>query len=535
MEIFLQEKETFFCYSTFMKNTWNFEDILDFSYFFRLDSEREENTELKLHQRDRQFFLDAQQTDDNPPPTPQYCQKLWLTKRRSKELGNQDSFLPGDIIRETHTLFRFLLLTAGFIIGCCLALSYFVYTGKVPLNVFQYLTLFIIPQLLLIFLLIIKAAFSPKKTQHSSSLHQLLHSLFSRFFFIIKKRLIKRLSPQKQSTVSAIVTKEQGSLSFWPFFLASQLFGLGFNCGIFVVTTLKIVTTDLAFGWQSTLQLGPENLFAMVKIIALPWSWLLSPEFSHPSLFEIEGSRIILKDGDANLLTQDLTSWWPFLLLCLTCYGLLPRVFLFFFGCFMEQHTFKRYLQQNKFEILTKRMLTPLVSTQAPVENTVPEDKLITPSIEKRHPVLLENGQKTVLVLIPDDIYGDCTITALKELLQPYNYVAAERRRVFESYDADNTLISDMAQMSWNDLQGIVVFMEAWMVPIEEQVGFLHNIAESIPTEIEITIYFLGRPTSNTAFPSPLRKDVEMWKTKISSLLDRIICLEPLNKEIRKQ
>ena len=47
-----------------MKNTWNFEDILDFSYFFRLDSEREENTELKLHQRDRQFFLDAQQTDD---------------------------------------------------------------------------------------------------------------------------------------------------------------------------------------------------------------------------------------------------------------------------------------------------------------------------------------------------------------------------------------------------------------------------------------------------------------------------------------
>ncbi len=509
-----------------MKNIWHFEDILDFYYFVQLDTEKGE--EQHLHQRDRSYFLQAQNKGYTAKPSPQHCLRIWLKNRRAKELNNAAPFLPGDAIREAHAIFRLILLIGGILVGCGLGFSYFVYTGKTPLNVFQFLTIFIIPQLLIIIILVVRAAISPTQSRRLSSLGNLLHSLYNRLFFTLKKKTIQKLSTEKRANITKILTKEQGSLSFWPLFLASQLFALGFNIGITAVTLLKIITTDLAFGWQSTLQLGPENLFSIVKFIALPWSWLLSADFSYPSLLQIEGSRIILKDSIQHLLTQDLTSWWPFLLLCLLFYGLLPRLVLLFFGVFMEQRSFTIHLQQNKYKAVYKRMVTPFFSTQASPQKTKTVAQPFVPVQMQKDPAPVGSGQKPVLVLIPDDIYTNCSLPAIEELLRPHNYQPVERQRIFKSYDDDLEVLASLSEMSRHDLNGIVVLLEAWMAPIKEHIRFLHSITESIPENIAMSVLFLGRPSSNTIFTPPDGNDIQIWQPQVSNLNDKVIFLEPL-------
>ncbi|MBW1718378.1 MAG: DUF2868 domain-containing protein [Deltaproteobacteria bacterium] len=106
-----------------------------------------------------------------------------------------------------------------------------------------------------------------------------------------------------------------GSLFYWPVFMLAQIFMIGFNLGVLAATLLKVTGADIAFGWQSTVQVSTEWVFELVRAVALPWSWFVPAEIAYPSLSRITGSHMVLKDGIYSLATEDLVSWWPFLCL----------------------------------------------------------------------------------------------------------------------------------------------------------------------------------------------------------------------------
>ena len=78
---------------------------------------------------------------------------------------------------------------------------------------------------------------------------------------------------------------------------------------------VQVVTADIAFGWQSTIQFSSDAVYTFVKIFSLPWSWIEPLSIVNPTYAQIQGSRMVLKDGIYHLATPDLVSWWPFLLL----------------------------------------------------------------------------------------------------------------------------------------------------------------------------------------------------------------------------
>ncbi|MEA3417079.1 MAG: DUF2868 domain-containing protein [Thermodesulfobacteriota bacterium] len=45
-----------------------------------------------------------------------------------------------------------------------------------------------------------------------------------------------------------------GSLFYWPAFILSQIFGIGFNIGVLCTTIVKVMGSDIAYGWLSTVQ-----------------------------------------------------------------------------------------------------------------------------------------------------------------------------------------------------------------------------------------------------------------------------------------
>ena len=105
--------------------------------------------------------------------------------------------------------------------------------------------------------------------------------------------------------------------------------GVGFALGSLLATGTFVVFTDLAFGWSTTLEVEPERVHRLVSAIALPWAGLW-PEAS-PSLELVEATRhfrVAPASAGAGppggLVVYG--GWWPFLVMSIGCYALLPRL-----------------------------------------------------------------------------------------------------------------------------------------------------------------------------------------------------------------
>lgn len=98
-----------------------------------------------------------------------------------------------------------------------------------------------------------------------------------------------------------------------------------FAAGMVLGYFLNLLFLDLAFAWSSTLLETPDVIRRMTDVVSLPWAaWW--PE-ARPSLRVIEMTRFerISPDTAAG---EEARAWWPFLLMVLLCYNLLPRLVL---------------------------------------------------------------------------------------------------------------------------------------------------------------------------------------------------------------
>ncbi len=343
---------------------------------------------------------------------------------------------------------------------------------------------------------------------------------------MLKGRIVEKLSSQKQQVIDTFFDKRMGKVLIWPLFLTSQLFGIGFNCGVIAITLLKIATADLAFGWQSTLQIGSAKLYSFVSVIASPWSWILPTTLSHPSLSQIEGSRIILKDGIYHLTTADLTSWWPFLLLSLLFYGLMPRIVLFLFGCYMQKLSFERHLKRREFSQIIQRMRTPLFSSQAEPQQ-IPETG-IPPSADtayKDAPISESNMRKVVL-LVPAELVPFMKDDKIIQQLQAFHYMTQDQFEIFSTYEEDSTVLQKMQRLDWQGIDGVVVMIEAWMPPLKENQTYLKKVVEVIPESVFFHILLLGRPSDELGITAAKESDRMIWHQQLKDVDGNIIIFE---------
>lgn len=496
-----------------MKNKLGFTDILDLTHLIAMDV-REEDSDSWLHKRDREIYLNNSSHKQELPHDK--CIHLWLGSRK-KELATKNESLPGEKIDEAKGLFQILLGIIGFITGCALSLSYLAYTGKTPLNVFLFFTLFLIPQVILLLVLVGRSFLMKLGIAGYSKYGRLLRSLLSSLFKKIHGNWLTTFNIEEQKKIFSLLGKERPQLLFWPIFRMSQLLGIGINLGILLVFILKISTTDLAFGWQTTLSIGAEKLFTLVDALALPWSPLLQ-EMSHPSLEEIEGSRIILKESIAHLQTSNLTSWWPFLAMSLITYGLIPRILLYFYGAVRERLYLNASLKSSKFRQITNRMQTPIVTSQAPPQ-IVDEKPKVQPS-----PVVQQQETKVIikppLLLVPDDIFEELADEDLTKLLNRFGYAKWEKIKVFYDFDNDGELLATLEKIKTE--RDILLLLEAWMVPIQEQLDFFSHIQTVLPERCKTSIIFLGKPKGDDFCTEPAVSDLNIWSGKLQENGHRI-------------
>lgn len=505
-----------------MKTVDSLDQIIDLEYFLHQDTLQSPE---ELHQRDRTIALSLE-TSETEKPTSSQLLSGWVAARRDDEFAGKPVESPGTIFKTSRSLASTFSGVKGLAAGIITGFAFFAYAGKTPINVLEFLIFFVFSQLLLVTLLfcsLLLRKLLPTVSLPSSS-YSLFYSLGKKLFRSLNKQWYSQLPGDKRDAASqafGIIHRNHqlyGPLFYWPLFAIIQIFGISFNIGLLSSSLLKIITSDLAFGWQSTLQFSSSALERLVHFLATPWSWLLQD--ATPTLEQIEGSRIILKDGIYHLSTADLVAWWPFLILCLVFYGLMMRLFFYLGARIMEDRT----LSTQQFTAppclaLVRRMRTPIVTTQA-----APEEKEDTVEVVLQPTITEETADENIpqTLLIPDDIFDSLGEEQLQQFMGAKGFTIKSRHRFMEGYDEDLALLAILKTMDWDDNSGICIIMEGWMVPLVDFISYLGELRKIAGEKTPIEINLTGKLTDNT-ISQVRRADMEIWLKKISAIGDPYI------------
>ena len=393
-----------------MKGNWTYTDLIDLEYFLAGDREI---PQADLHHRDRQLYLGL--PEESQKGQSKWLIHHWLQERRSQEYPRAKS--PGQAMVEMFRSFSIVVAICGAVIGLTSGLTFFTYSGTTPVNVINFLFLFVFSQLIMLVFLFISAGLRMAGMNILPAPIAGLYGSAVTWFIGRSKKLHQFMPAANADEVLHFVglLKKQrvvyGAAFYWPLFSLSQRVMVCFNLGLLAATFFRILTSDIAFGWQSTIQFSTDFIARTMQILALPWSWLIPPHYSYPSAPQIEGSRIILKDGISLLQTQDLVSWWPFLVLCILFYGVLVRLILVVIGNAGQWRALRNPKTGRPLLVqLVGRMTTPIISSKgAPTEPgnlksfSADDDQIGGETITSPPP------STSLLLLISEDMAGNYT------------------------------------------------------------------------------------------------------------------------------
>ncbi len=533
-----------------MKIPWRISDLIDLEYFLHADEEPDDQYDPESrHRRDRAIYRQTILPVLNKTPSPaEYRRtllKLWLDHRRlsNTEDAEETMVLPGTLFAEVFKIMRYGTGAAGICTGFTLALSLLGYSGTRPVNISILFGIFVLLQVLLIAVsccLFVLRGF--KANIHTTSvvytlLRRLLAKLIEKFINRVKNRIPAHRRNSIQAAAGHVTGKSRiyGSLFLWPFFIIVQIFAVGCNGGVLAGTLLRVLTTDLAFGWQSTIQVSAKVVYLMVKTISWPWSFFLPAGMAHPSLAQIQGSRMVLKEGIYQLTTPALVSWWPFLCMAIVFYALLPRLMLLFGGWFAQRRALARLqFTHAACDQLIRRMETPVLKTGA-IEPEHPKNNFEKRSGDLNTPKpsfsKTNHTSQNVMALVPEEVIDQGTLALLSDDIKACTgfTVLAVIPTDFHPRDLD-MLANRIRRLKETDpiLPAIFILQEAWQPPIRETIWFIREIRKIIGPEPSIFIGLVGKPGPDTLFTPVKRENMRIWQHKIDAMGDPYLQVQPL-------
>ena len=468
-------------------------DIIDLDYLITRDNTLDSKEDISSRElKDRKIYSQCKDFSK----TDSALLFSWL-KFRKEEKGLP--VLPGTFFSSLYTSMVYIMAFSGLIAGIVTVYSFLAYHGARPVNVTSFTALFILLQVAFILLsLVLVAQRTLRKNNHDTG--SIVHTLVSFLFFNALPKIIKKrgwiISNQKiddleyTTSFMRMKTREYKHLFFWPFFILTSVFAFSFSTGALAGLLFKVIVSDMAFGWQSTLMASSNNVHDLVSFMALPWSWFMPESVAAPSLEQIEGSRIILKQGIYALTTQNLVSWWPFLCFGILFYAVMPRCLLIAAGIFVQKQVLKKFNFANpKFRQLLIRMQSPVLSIdshQIPVNQDIEKDpvknELKSNSFTRKQNIIA--GQ--ALILISKKVYCHETIEQIVKGIERYLYFKVQEIiGINFDFDHDADVVSLIKK---SDAGQIVLIHEVWQPPIRELIHYITKIKKTIPKGIPLYI-----------------------------------------------
>jgi len=522
-----------------LQSKWQVKDLIDLEYFINQTSDDlSETGSSDTLSSDRKLYL-AYEESHTPPYSRRDLIKYWLDEKQKSATHHPAGIrqLPGEGYKETVSLLRNLIIIAALFSGAGLAWSVLSYGGTTPINIFTCIWVLIVPQFILLTILAVSMMFSrmgfPNKGRYPL-ISAIIHRLGMRAKIAGEKSFSANQRNQLYAMAGVIGRRKTlyGSVFFWPVFILAQIFGVCFNIGLLGATVLKLSITDLAFGWQSTLHPDSETVYRIIDVFSLPWSWVSS---AYPTITQIDGSRIILKDGMIHLATPDLVSWWPFLCFSILCYGLIPRLILLAMGIGQQYRALKRVsFSTSACDRLTQRMRSPQLQSAGRTYTSLSADKTSPAQSDKAAiPEKIKTAivSDPAIVFVPEDIDGQCNDEDLNERIDLIlGLKVISRIRIDMDPAKDMAAFEAVRSRTGISLSAtrMIILMEAWQPPIRETISWLNNLRQTIEKDTGVIIALIGKPADRMIFTSADNTDRMIWEQAVNKLGDPFIRVENL-------
>ena len=507
-------------------------DIIDLDYFISIDDALDSQEDIKTRTiKDRKIYNQCR----NKVLTEKGLLLEWLILRKKeffKKNHKKTILLPGTVFSILYSWMCYIMAFSGCTFGLSLAYSFLAYHGNRPINVSIFIVLFVVlPVLLLVFslVLIARKVLGGKKTGNLFS-NSIIHTLISSLFFNVlpkilqktRQAIFKKSFETLEYTLSLIRIKsrEYKDLFFWPVFIPASVFAFSFSAGALGGTFFRVIVSDMAFGWQSTLMASNAGVYDLVSFIALPWSWFVPKALAHPSLEQIEGSRIILKDGLSVLATHDLISWWPFICMGILFYAVIPRGVLIITGILAQKHVLHHFdFKRPRFKQLLIRMQSPVMDIDAD-KTRVGKAGYDKPDKDMKEKSSLGNrpdvSGQNVLLLASKSVYSDDTIQKIIKGIETHLFFnVKEILGINLDFDDDAETIQ---QINQKDVDHVILVHEVWQPPIRGLVHYITQVKAAMPEDRPLWILLTRDAGQADLLVDNTDINYDVWKKAIFKL-----------------
>ena len=291
---------------------WTLGDVIDFEEAEQRALESRDAVS-DLHE-DRRALLEVcpmQEVSQERRPT---LFRAWLDVVRIR-----DSRLFGAGVDSVFGVLNIASWVIGLVLGGFAVPAYLAYNGEKPINItVVFFGLIVVPWVITFGSIFFSIWL--RGTSVKGGIGSRLAFLFSRFSREWKEswKEFTRVLKQHGRRITDI--------SGWLFFSFTQQIACGFGLGALGSILFHVTAVDLAFGWESTLNVGAELMHGLATVIASPWAWFWGSGV--PTLDQVRESRFSYLSGMETVSVSATRSWWPFLVGCLVFYVVVPRVAL---------------------------------------------------------------------------------------------------------------------------------------------------------------------------------------------------------------
>ncbi len=428
------------------------------------------------------------------------------------------------------------LVALGLVIGWSVAAVVFHYDGTQPINVVHVLAVFVAAQLLLLVATLILAA----------PLHRLP-------VLGDAQALLGRLSPGRLGAWAMSKLWRQGDIGSlpptagglagalgedavrWQLLTWSQLFAAAFNVGALLAFVYLFVLTDLAFAWSTTLGIGAEQFGVIARTLSRPWRDLLPAAVPSPELvqatrfFRLNEGMLPDATGAFRADPAALGQWWPFLLACMLCYGLLPRLLLLALALTRLRAQLRRAIVQTRgAAALLERMNAPLVETRSPQVETAGESEQAA-GVE--HPCAASappGGRAIVVQWAGIGVARDALAGMLRRRagLAAARFVEAGGTTSLEQ-DADALALAS----SDKDIAAAVLLVKSWEPPVLEVLDFVRDLCAALDERASVIVAPLDVDQQGGALAAS-EEELKLWQRAVEALALPHACVVDLAGEL---
>jgi hypothetical protein len=372
------------------------------------------------------------------------------------------------------------MLALGAVTGIAVTLTAFAYDGSQPVNVVRLLALLVGTQLVLLALTLLSVL--PGGIPGLRHVQELLAALNPGAWAGGVYAKLARPPPdvarlfERPTGRAAAARFAKWQLLYW-----SQCAAVAFNVAALVLAIMLVTFSDLAFGWSTTLEADPNAVTRLVQAIAWPWH-AVAPA-AVPSAALVEQSQFFRLEGGGAFgaaAPRALGAWWPFTVLAIVAYGLLPRVALLLLAAARARSATKALLLDDAgVTALLDRMSAPAIETAAAEHEAAPP---------------LQIGPATA---VPQPLKGRAQAVIWEgslatELVSDYarRHLGLDVDTVSEA-GGGRGLAADraaLARLAADPTRTLVVFTPAWEPPLLELLDFLGDVRGRIGAHGSIVV-----------------------------------------------